>query len=601
MLNQDYIRVLTIDVGNQTIQVENRKDLYKYLGGIGVAIKLFDELVQPDLDPYHPTQPIIFANGAINTIYPVITKVPAVFRSPLTGELGESYAGLRFGMCMRFSGYDAIVIKGKADGPLYLSIGPQGVEFKNGVGVWGLSAEDAARVIRQMEEGPGNRSIVRIGQAGETGVAFANVVVDTFRHWGRLGLGAVLGSKYIKAIVVHGHESFPIVDHGKYNKAYKNMYHKITNTDVMIKYHGLGTAGNVIPLNELKGLPTRNFQKTQFEHAENISGEAFAEENLVRKIACSGCPIGCIHLALHRRQFDKPYEYESVTISYDHELVYAYGPMLELGRREDLLALIERVELLGIDAISGGVVLAWVAEAFERGLISEKETLCPVHFGEFKGFNEVLGHLANQPNDFYRLLAQGLDKATDVYGGKDYAMTLGGLEVAGYHTGYANLVGQLVGARHSHLDNAGYSFDQQNPPLDEEEMVKAMLAEEKERNVLNSLTICLFSRKAYDRNSVQECLDAVGMPSSEEYLDWLGEEIHRLKWKVKRRLGFKFDLTKVPERFFETECLRGYLDRNTFERIMSRWEKLNDENQGGDRPVPDREDLPSGGLPRVHV
>lgn len=601
MLNTDYIRVLYIDVDRQTVKVENRKDLYKYLGGIGVAMKLFEENVKPGLPPLHPEQPVVFANGALNFIFPVVTKVPAVFVSPQTGELGESYAGLRFGLAMRFSGWDAIVITGKADGPIYLSIKAQGVDFKNGIGVWGLSTEESARIIREMEDGTGIRSIMRIGPAGEKQVAFGNVIVDTFRHWGRLGLGAVLGSKLIKAIVVHGTESYPIVDHGKYNKAYRNMYHKITDTEVMLKYHGLGTAGNVIPLSELGGLPTRNCQSGSFEGAEEISGEAFADHNLVRKIACSGCPIGCIHIAVHRRQFAYPYEYESVHLSYDHELIYALGSMLALSNREDVLGLIERVELLGIDAITSGVVLAWTAEAFERGIIGVEETLTPVQFGNFKSFNEVLGYLANGPNEFYQDLGKGLSHVTAKYGGKEFACAIGGLEMAGYHTGYGNIVGHLVGARHSHLDNAGYAFDQQRPPLDDEELVKALLAEEKERNILNCLTICLFSRKAYDRNSVRECLDAVGLTRTDEELDWLGEEIHQMKWRAKRALGYKLDPQEVPERLFETPSLGGKLERERMERIVELWREIDAKNRGGDRPVPDREDLPSGGLPRIHV
>ncbi|QGG49094.1 aldehyde ferredoxin oxidoreductase N-terminal domain-containing protein [Heliorestis convoluta] len=601
MLNKDYIRVLYINVSDQTVRFENRKDLYPYLGGLGVGIKLFEEQCKPGLPPLHPEQPVVFANGALNFLYPVITKVPALFVSPQTGELGESYAGLRFGMAMRFSGWDAIVITGKADGPIYLSIKAQGVDFKNGIGIWGLSSEESARILRDLEEGTGKRSIVRIGIAGERQIPFANVVVDTFRHWGRLGLGAVLGSKYIKAIVVHGTESYPIENKSAYAKVYRNMYHKINDTDVMLKYHGLGTAGNVIPLSEIGGLPTNNCQSGSFEEAESISGEAFAEHNLIRKIACSGCPIGCIHIALHRRQFAEPYEYESVHLSYDHELVYSFGSMLGLGNREDILGLIERVELDGLDAITSGVVLAWTAEAFERGLITEKETVTPVRFGDFKGFNEALGHLCNGTNDFYVALGKGLPHVTAKYGGEEYACAIGGLEMAGYHTGYGNLLGQLVGARHSHLDNAGYALDQQRPPLDDEELVKALLAEEKERNVLNCLTICLFSRKAYDRNSVRECLDAVGMGRSDEELDWLGEEIHQIKWRIKEKLGYKVDPKDLPDRLFETPSYKGKLERKQFEKLVALWQKIDQENRGGHRPVPDREDLPSGGSPRIDV
>lgn len=137
MINANGIRVLEIDLNKQKIKAHNRKDLLAYLGGVGVATKLLDEYIMPEKDALDGDQPIVFAIGPMETIFPVVTKVVAMFRSPLTGELGESYAGLRLGLAMRFTGYDAIVVKGKATKPTYLVITADGVEFKNAEPLWG--------------------------------------------------------------------------------------------------------------------------------------------------------------------------------------------------------------------------------------------------------------------------------------------------------------------------------------------------------------------------------------------------------------------------------------------------------------------------------
>lgn len=142
------------------------------------------------------------------------------------------------------------------------------------------------------------------------------------------------------------------------------------------KYHDIGTSVNVIPLNKIGALPTRNLKSAHFEQAESISGEALAEHFLGRRIACAHCPVGCIHLAALRIPYeDEPYFYKTEMISYDYELIYALGTMLGISDPKGLLRLLERVERYGVDAISTGVVLAWITEAYERGLVTNREVM----------------------------------------------------------------------------------------------------------------------------------------------------------------------------------------------------------------------------------
>ncbi|MDO7788766.1 aldehyde ferredoxin oxidoreductase family protein [Desulforamulus aquiferis] len=571
MKSNDYIRVLNIDLTENRIEVQNREDLMPYLGGVGVATKLFSELVKPERDPLDPEQPIVLANGPLSTIFPVVTKVVAMFRSPLTGEWGESYAGMRLALAMRMSGFQAIVIKGRAGRPTYLSIGHQGVRFKDASALWGLTVSETGSILRNLESGRGHRSCIRIGPAGEKGVAFANVNVDTYRHFGRLGIGAAFGAKNLKAIVIHGEQEESIKDFAKYNKIYKEIYNKAVSTDIMDKYHGLGTAINVNGLNNLKGLPTRNLQQSSFENAQAISGEAFAEESLVRKMACAGCPVGCIHIGLHRREFGPGYDYESKSLSYDHELIFALGSFLGMSSQSKIYELIDAVEELGMDAISAGVLLGWVTEAFQQGKVTEEQLGVRPEFDQVEPYLEILQGMVKQSNGFYQTLAKGTFAAAAKYGGQEYAMTLAKNEIAGYHTGYANILGQAIGARHSHLDNAGYSVDQKLKDKSLAEKVEALVKEEKWRNVLNCLTICLFAREIYQIETVIAALDSIGIGVTKEELNKLGEEIFNLKHQTRLKLGFEVDKLEFPERFFKTTSLTGKLNREDIHLMLEEY------------------------------
>lgn len=561
MLNNSKPRVLEIDLESESVWVNERPDLQHCLGGNGLAAALMAEKVACEKDAFWPGQPVVMAIGPLTTLYPVVTKVVTMFRSPLTGELGESHAGMRLGMSMRFAGYDAIVISGRAKRPVYLVVNSRGVKVKPAGPLWGMTIEEVGRILREVEGCEGHRSCLRIGVAGEKLVRFAGVNVDTYRHFGRLGLGAVFGSKLLKAVVVQGDLlEFPIRLPKEYPRIYREIYKRVTETSLMEKYHGLGTAGNVLILNELNALPTRNLQDSRFEGVEEISGEAFAAHNLLRKEACAGCPVGCIHLALYRKAFGPGQDYEYSQIGYDHELLYALGSLLGLTSRQDILALIQAVELAGLDALSTGVALAWATEAFSRGMLSEAELGCRPEFGQVQGYQEMIQALLEQANQFYRTLALGTEEAAESYGGKDFALTLGRNEVAGYHTGYANLVGQALGARHSHLDNAGYSLDQERGNLSLDKQAEKLLLEEVERGVLTSLCICLFARKAYDFPLVERALKAVGLNWDQKKLYRLGRDTYLLKREIKEKLGFRQNQVRFPRRFFETPSLNGMLE-----------------------------------------
>lgn len=581
-----YIKVLNIDLSSGKIRIDKREDLTPYLGGVGVGIKLLEENVKPDLDPLDPAQPIILAIGAASTVFPVITKVVALFRSPLTGELGESYAGGRLAMAMLMSGYDAIVITGQSMNACYLSITKNNIEIKDARAVWGMDS-DIGRLIREREPGGGKRSIIRIGNAGENLVSFASVCVDTYRHFGRLGLGAVFGSKMLKAISIIGDNSLPIDNFKDYFKVYREIYNRVTSTEIMKKYHDVGTPINVKSLNAGGGLPTKNLRQNVFEHGNEVSGEAFAENNLIRKMACTGCPVGCIHIGQVRREFDHGHEYEAINVGYDFELIYALGTFLGIKTRDEILEIIEAVEEAGMDAMSTGVVLGWATDALKAGLITEEDTLTPLAFGNSKGYIEAVKRLAERTNTFYENLGKGAHHAAQVYGGEDFAMTFAKNEMPGYHTGYGSMIGPIVGARHSHLCNGGYSFDQSMKTFDKQVLVDKIFDEEKERCLLNSLVICLFARKVYDRETILSALNVIGHDLTDEDLTAVADRVYKTKLRVKEMLGYDQTQIKIPKRYFQTPSMNGQLEEEVAYELIDMYnQKLHAFMAEGSEEVP---------------
>ena len=581
MINQKYIRVLFVDMNTGKIRIEQREDLMAYLGGVGIASRLLMENMNPGLAPTDPEQPIVFAIGAGSYVFPVLSKTVAMFISPLTGELGESYAGARMAMAMFMAGYDALVITGKAQRHSYLSVSTDNVSVKDARAIWGLNIEETGHTLRNREhhkgESVGKRSIIRIGPAGENGVSFACVCVDTYRHFGRLGLGTAMGSKNLKAISIYGNRSIPILDQKQYFKVYQEIYKKCTSTDMMAKYHDAGTPINIMPLNQAGGLPSYNMQAGSFESANDICGDSFAEKNLIRKMACTGCPVGCIHIGMYRREFDKGHEYEAISVAYDYELIFALGTFLGVDNTDDILALIDVVEKCGLDAMSTGVCLGWATDAYKNGFITQEDTLTELDYGNTSGYLKAIDYLSNGINPFYIALGKGVKHASSKYGGEDFAMHIAGNEMPGYHTGYGSLVGAAVGARHSHLCNGGYSFDQASSTFDPDDLVDKIFEEEIERCMTNSLVMCLFARKIYDRQTILDALNSIGWSLTNDDLTAIGRRIMREKLLIKRALGFKQKGVKLPKRFFETPSMNGVLDEKVANLMIRRYSAKADE------------------------
>ncbi len=562
-------RVLHVDMTKEVGKIIDFGDRAAHLGGSGLAAALFEEFGDFSAPALDPKQPIIFAVGPLTGYFPLMSKVVCGFKSPYNEQYTESHAGGRLGLSIRFAGLDAIMFTGKARILTCMEIGARAIRFHEIPYLAGLEALASGKYFRRFgKSASGHRSTMRIGPAGENLSAMACINVDTYRHFGRLGCGAVLGSKNIKAVVVKGDSSLPAPEGKAYANYFKEIHQLLTQTEMMSKYYDLGTPVNMAALNELKALPWNNMQTTSSDKIKTLSGEVLANDLLLRQAACSGCPVGCIHIGLVRQLVGKKHDYIYRQVSYDHETVFAHGSMLGMSNSMDMLAILDETEKMGLDGISAGIALAWATEAFQKGLISEHETIVPLEFDNVTNYRRAISHLGHMTNDFYATLAQGTLKAAEVYGGTDFACVLG-QEMAGYGTGEVFFVSQSQGFRHSHLDSGGYSYDQKAKDKNVDAAVQYMLQDEHGRVMLTCMVACLFARGVYSQERLQTALESTGDASLAAGLETASENIRRKRWQLKFRCGYKPEDVQIPKRYSEITTWKGPIDKEYMDNIRS--------------------------------
>ncbi|NLW81764.1 MAG: aldehyde ferredoxin oxidoreductase [Desulfovibrionales bacterium] len=572
-------RILEVNLSSGRSAIRSMPGVETCLGGSGLAARLHLDLAKPHLAWDDPAQPLIFAIGPLTGFFPLMSKSVCAFTSPLHSQYAESHAGGRSALALRFTGLDALIVTGRSERPVVLHLGCNVIELLDAGYLWGKDALTTGKLLRSILKGSGHRTIIRIGPAGENKSAMACINVDTYRHFGRLGGGAVMGAKNLKAIAIEGNGSQDLPAGKDYSALYADIFRKLTDTDMMRKYHNLGTASNLEALNELKALPWRNLQATSDPGITGISGQRFADDTLLRNAACSGCPVGCIHIGFVREKFHADNQYLYRQVGYDYEPIFATGSMLGLTKAPEVLTVMDEVEKVGLDVMSAGVALAWATEALEHGLVSVEQTGVGLRFGEVEGYLKAMPMLAGGVNEFWRLLAAGTMAAARHYGGQDFACVLG-QEMAGYATGEVFYVAQSLGLRHSHLDTGAYSYDQSNAPKDVTKALEFLLEDERERVVLTSMVACLFARKVYDPDTLRQCLTVLGGREIADGLDKAGSRIQNLRWQARIANGYDPFQVKIPKRFLEVSTWKGQTDPQYLENLRLAYAKAIKEMSG---------------------
>jgi aldehyde:ferredoxin oxidoreductase len=409
-------RILEIDLTKKkfTETAISKKDRELYFGGKGLALKLLYDRMEPGVDPLGEKNMFVIETGVImGTGAPCSGRFEAITKSPLTGIMNCSSCGGPFGMALKTSGWDTIIITGKASAPTYLAINSKGVQFKSAKAIWGKETDKAEAVL--LKEGSG---ALVIGQAGENLVHFANIR-SGHRFLGRGGMGAVLGSKNIKGIVAKGGEVKIVPAKKKlFTKINKKFFKYINNNPVTSgSYRSFGTNSATITCNTTGTLPVRNFTGGSHGEAHKISGETMAERFKTKWDTCKPCVIMCGHKGTIEGKERHIPEYETV---------HLLGSNLEIFDPVVISNWNELCSKYGIDTISLGGTLAWAMEATEKGLIKTN-----LKFGAIAGVAEMIRDIA-LCRGIGKDLAMGSRLASKKFGGEDFAMHVKGMELPGY-------------------------------------------------------------------------------------------------------------------------------------------------------------------------
>ncbi|MEM2429415.1 MAG: aldehyde ferredoxin oxidoreductase family protein [Nitrososphaerales archaeon] len=551
---------------------------YKYIGGRGLGVKLvYDN--GPGKDPFSPENILAILVGPLTgTLTPMSSRIVAVTRSPLTGTVTDSHAGGYIGPALKWAGFDGVVLSGKSDQPVYLIAKDGKITIEDASQIWGKDVFTMTSLLKQKHGEVAK--VYGIGPAGENLCREANIMHDAGRASGRGGVGAVMGSKKVKALVVIGDEkaiSKP-ANPDKFNEVRERVLKRIIESPVTSPGKGglsvYGTSVLVNIVNELGAYPTRNAKDTQFEFAFYTSGENLRGTILRETPTCFGCPVHCKR---HSEVSDGKYKHKSEGPEY--ETCWSLGAMIGVGHIEAVSYLNYLCNYYGLDTISVGCTLAMACEATERGLLKDG-----VRFGDVDGLADMIRKIALREG-VGDILAEGTLRAAEKLGDKDLAMTVKSQGIPAYDP--RGLRGFIIaystsnrGACHlrayttsSEILGIPYKTD----PLAIEGKVDLVIMLQNLFSVTDSLNVCKFSTFAYKLEDYADLLSSVtGWDINPNELMKIGERIWNLERYYNQLCGFDRKDDKLPRRFYIEPAPSGpakgwRVDEALFEKIIDEY------------------------------
>ncbi len=563
-------RILRVNLTTGEIGEEHPgEEFYRmYLGGRNLIAHTLLREVPADADPLGPENRLIFAAG-------VVTGAPVAgagrnsvgARSPLTGGYGDSEAGGFWGAELKRAGFDAVIVEGASERPVYLHIRDGQAEIRSAEHLWGLPTAEAQDAIRR-ELGDHGVRVAQIGPAGEKQVRLACIVNDLTHFYGRAGLGAVMGAKRLRAIAVRGTRPVPLAN----PDGVRALARWLAANDEKLNagFRDTGTAGGVQYLNASGGLPTRNFRQGHFDQAVRIAGETMRDEILVGRGSCWACIVRCKRMVggvygprvLHPR-YGGP-EYESVA---------ALGSCCGVG---DLVAVAlanERCAALGLDTIGTGMAIAFAMECYENGVLTQADTDgLELRFGNAEAMLAMVEAIGAR-RGLGNILAEGTERAAKRIGrgAERFVMTVKGQEIPMHEPRFKHGLGigyavSPTGADHMHnmhddgLTRMGRSFRERFGPLGilspmpvndlSERKVRAFYYVSTWNHLYNSLGLCQFM--PYSPNQVVDLVrDITGWNASLWELMKASERGQQMMRLFNLRCGFGADDDRLPRRFYE--------------------------------------------------
>jgi aldehyde:ferredoxin oxidoreductase len=537
--------ILRVSLTDQSIRRESLQSaIYeKFLGGRGLGVKFLYDNLPPKIDPFSPENYLIFAVGPLTaTVVPTAGRFTVVTKSPLTGTIFDANAGGYFGPQLRKAGYAAIIIEGRSKSPVYLWINDDEVEIRDAKDTWGKDTAVATDLL--LEETDSKAQVSCIGPAGEHKVKLAAIITDKHRAAGRGGVGAVMGSKHLKAIIARGTKTAGVVDSDKLGGVIERCRRLIKKNSVTNKSLPVyGTAVLVNLINEYGMLPTHNFQEGTFNDAEGVSGEKMLERLFIRRYSCFGCPIGCGRITkAHGHEGGGP-EYESI---------WALGPQCGINDIEWVATANTRCNLLGLDTISVGSTIGCAMELVQKGKLNAS-----LRFGETSGLLDLIDDVG-YARGLGAEIGEGSKALAARYGLPELAMQVKGLELPAYDP--RGVQGHSLGYVTSNRGGCHLRSYMIGPEvLGAPARVDRDLTEGKASLVIlyqnlsaamDSLILCRFTNFAWSVDDYANLLSAAtGFSIDGMSLLVLGERIWNLERLFNQKEGFSANDDVLPPRF----------------------------------------------------
>lgn len=560
-------KILRVNLTQGSTRVEelSAEFIHLFLGGRGLASKfLFDE-VNPQVEPLSPDNKLIFMTGPLTgtgaiggASYVVVTK------SPLTGSIACSTTEGYFGPELKFAGYDGIILEGKSTEPVYLSIEDDQVELLSASHLWGKSTHKTEEIIRAEKDNPWiarETFITSIGPAGENLVKIASIINDRHRSAARSGVGAVMGSKNLKAIAVRGTQAVRLANGERFLDSVQRAWEKFKTTPVIPQVlNNIGTSFLLDVINESGVLPARNFQTGVMKNIETISGEHMAETIIKINKGCFACPIACIQVT----EVEDP-----AFLGKGEGPEYRSIALIGAGCSIDNINAIAKISYLcdemGIDALSYGSAIACAMELRERKIISKKETGVNLTFGNAEAVVEMVDKVVKREG-FGKIVAEGGYHLAATYNHPEYFMGVKkqgspafdprgiqglGLEYATSNSGVSHALGYLVS--HKILGIRG-----EIDPLTTEGKAPLVKLFQDGSAVFDSVGLCRLLLLGIWMDEVIPMLDAAtGIAYTEESLQTIGERIWNLERLFNIKAGFSGADDTLPQRMLKEPMPEG--------------------------------------------
>jgi len=552
-------KILRVNLKEKTTKVEelDLEKARKYIGGRGLSSKILSEEIDPNVDPLSPENKLILTTGPLTgTPTPTGGRYMAVTKSPLTGAVACSNSGGHWGAELKFAGYDAIIVEDKADSPVYINIEDDRVEIRDASHLWGKVVSETTKILE--EECAEKVKVLTIGPAGENLSKIASIMNDVDRAAGRSGVGAVMGSKNLKAIAVKGNSKVDVYDPGKLKEVFSKCMKKIKENGVTGE--GLPTYGTAVLVNIINEngiFPTNNFQTAYFEKADDISGETLAEKYLVKREACYRCPIGC-------GRYCKVDDIEGGGPEY--ETVWAFGADCGVSDLEAIIKANFWCNEMGLDTISAGATIATAMELYEKGYIKDDELDgIPLKFGNAEAIIEWTKKMG-RAEGFGAKLAEGAYRLAEMYGAPELSMTVKKLELPAYDPRGVQGHGlQYATANRGGCHVRGYLISPEILGLPEkldrfslEGKAQWVKIFQDLTAVIDSLGLCLFTSFALNAEDYSQLFNAVcGTEYTAETILEAGERIWNIEKIFNLKAGIDSSQDKLPKRLLEEPIPEG--------------------------------------------